>query len=135
MRKRLMRKRLRAVLGGVVLAVGLVAGATSSAWAAPAPAAAPGGVHQVYCQTPQYETYVKFRVQTATPGGGPLCYTGVGTASIDLHGVTWFDSGAHSGSFEYRTEPGLPIFLKTFQPHQSMQFSAPSEVISLTIRS
>ncbi|MGH3768302.1 MAG: hypothetical protein ACRDTX_24650 [Pseudonocardiaceae bacterium] len=128
--------RLLVSLGGVALAGALAYGATS-AWATgPATAAPQGGVHDVYCQTPQFDTYVKVSTPgTMTPGGGPVCYTGNGTTPIDLPGVTRFWSGTHSGSLQYRDQPSLPIIFRSFSPGQSEQFTAPVEVVSLTINS
>ncbi|PZS16636.1 MAG: hypothetical protein DLM60_15230 [Pseudonocardiales bacterium] len=95
-----------------------------------------GNVHSVYCQTSKFDAYVKFSTpETMTPGGGPVCYTDTGTESIDLSGVIRFWSGAHSGSFQYRDQPGLPIILRSFAPGQSERFEQPVEVLSLTINS
>lgn len=134
------KKRILASFGGVALAAALACGtlaygAASAGAAEAATVTQAAGVHGVYCQTPQFDSYVKFNVTGITPGGGPLCYTGIGTAPIDLHGVTQFRSGAHSGSFQYRYRPGLPIVFRPFAPGQTQQFVQPVEVLSLTITS
>ncbi|MGH3780502.1 MAG: hypothetical protein ACRDRO_07700 [Pseudonocardiaceae bacterium] len=128
-----MKTRLLASFSGVGLAAVVMCGITSTACAAEPP---PGDVHRVYCQTPQFDDYVKFSTPgSITPGGGPVCYADTGTEPIDLSGVTRFWSGAHSGSFQYRNQPGLPIILRSFAPGQSEQFNQPVEVLSLTINS
>lgn len=132
----MLNSRLVTSFGGVILVAALSCTTASSAWAAPANTAPDPGVHSVYCQTPQFNTYVKFSTPgTITPGGGPVCYTGNGTVPLDLQGVQRFCSGAHSGSFQYRDQPGLPISYQPFTPGQSEQFPTPVEVISLTITS
>jgi hypothetical protein len=141
-----MTTRLLASFGGVVLAGALACGTTSTIWAAEPTTTAPdpgvpdmpgvSDVHSVHCQTPQFDTDVKFSTPgTITPGGGPVCYTGIGTAPIELLGVAQFWSGAHSGSVDYRYQPGLPIIVRPFTPGQSEQFNPSVEVLSLTITS
>ena len=130
-----MKTRLLASVGGVVLAGALTSSTTSATWAAE-PSAPDHGVHSVHCQSPQFETYVKFTTPgTITPGGGPVCYTGIGSAAIGLSDVTEFQPGAHSGSFGYRYQPDLPIIVRSFIPGQPEQFSPPAEILSLTITS
>ena len=90
----------------------------------------------MYCQTSEFAGYVKFSITgRPTPGGGPVCYDGRGTSSLSLEGVTKFDAGAHSGSYQFRGRPGLPIGVLRFSPHQVRYFSPPVEVLSLTINS
>src|ERR1051326_8951764 len=134
-----MRRRLRAALGSALLAAGLAGGAASTAWAdaliAPAAATAVAqqrGPHAVYCQTPEYASYAKFFVYGMTPGGGPLCYTGVGTTRVDIRQVLRFEAGTHSGSFIYRT-PGQPISRAVFRPGQVVILALPYDVLSLTL--
>lgn len=131
------KTRLLASFGSVGLAAVLTYGIILTAWAAePVAAARHGDVHSVYCQTPEFDTYVKFSTPgTMTPGGGPVCYTDTGTEWIDLPGATRFWSGAHSGSFEYRDQSGLPIIFRSFTSGESEQFNQPVEVLSLTINS
>ncbi|MGH3856739.1 MAG: hypothetical protein ACRDR6_25285 [Pseudonocardiaceae bacterium] len=96
-------------------------------------------VNPVYCQTLQFANYVKFATPTRqTPGGGPVCYDGTGTASIDLTEVTRFFAGAHSGSFQYRQRPegsftDHVIAYRPFTPGQEQDFTSAVDVISLTI--
>lgn len=128
-----MNARFFVSFGGVGVATILTCAMTSTACAAEPP---PGDVRSVYCQTSKFDAYVKFTTPaTMTPGGGPVCYTDTGTASIDLSGVTRFRSGGHSGSFQYRYRPGLPIISRSFAPGQSEQFNQPVEVLSLSITS
>ncbi len=132
-----MTTRRLTAFSGVGLAVVLTCGLTATVWAAVTADAPPAGeVHSVYCQTPQFDGYVKFSTPgTITPGGGPVCYTDTGTETIDLLNVTRFGSGAHSGSFQYRDQPSRPIIFRSFAPGQSEQFNRPVEVLSLTINS
>ena len=131
-----MTSRRLAWFGGAALSAALVCAVTSTAWAAePTVVGQNSGVHSVYCQTPDFDRYVKFTVKGITPGGGPLCYTGTGTARIDLQAVTGFQSGAHSGSIQYRSRPGLPIIQYPFIAGQSVRFGPPVEVLFLTITS
>lgn len=129
-----MRKRLLAAFGGVLLAAGLATGAASTAWADASAAALQSGPHAVYCQTPQFDSYAKFWIRGITPGGGPLCYTGIGTARVDIRQVLRFEAGAHSGSFLYRT-PGQPISRAVFRPGQVVILALPYDVLSLTLTS
>lgn len=127
-------KTLLASFGGMILAGTLACGTTSTARATEPTASPDRDVHSVYCRTPQFDTYVKFSTpETITPGGGPVCYMGIGTAPINLLGVAQFWSGTHSGSFEYRYQPGLPITVRSFTPGQSEQLNPPIEVLSLAI--
>jgi hypothetical protein len=113
-----------------------VAFGCGTALAATTAATTSQNVHSVYCQTPQFPSYVKLTTPShPTPGGGPVCYDGTGTSPIDLAGVTRFSSGAHSGSFQYRQPPGHPIAYRPFSPGQEQDFTAAAEVISLTISS
>lgn len=132
-----MKMRLPISFSGLLLAAALAGAAGGPAWAAEsAVVMRDPGVRSVFCQTQQFNSYVKFSTPgTVTPGGGPVCYTGIGTASIDLHGVTRFWAGAHSGSFQYRDRPGLPIIVRPFTSGQSQQFNQPVEVLRLTIKS
>ncbi|MGH3794124.1 MAG: hypothetical protein ACRDSP_04480 [Pseudonocardiaceae bacterium] len=128
----MMKNRLLATLVSMLFGVALVCGTATAASAA----VAPQNVHSVYCQTPDFWSYVKFSTPShPTPGSGPVCYDGTGTAAIDLTGVTRFDSGAHFGSFQYRQQPGLPIIYRQFRPGQQQNFTPAVEVISLTISS
>jgi hypothetical protein len=127
-----MKARFLATLGGIVLSVALGCGTASAATALSTEAT----LQQVYCQTPQFSSYVKFTTPSRpTPGGGLVCYDGTGTATIDLASVTRFSAGAHSGSFQYRQRPGLPIIYRPFSSGQQQDFTSAVEVTSLTINS
>jgi hypothetical protein len=130
-----MKARFLAALSGILLSVAL---GCDSAWATTGITSTPAAhqqVHEVFCQTPQFPRYVKFRTPASpTPGGGPVCYDGIGTATINLTGVTDFSAGAHRGAFQYRYHPELPVINRTFSPGQEQRLSA-VEVISLTISS
>ena len=130
-----MKARFLATLGGIVLSVALECG-TASAATAPSTEATLQQVQPVYCQTPQFSSYVKFTTPSRpTPGSGLVCYDGTGTATIDLAGVTRFSAGAHSGSFQYRQRPGLPIIYRPFNSEQQQDFTSAVEVTALTINS
>lgn len=128
----MMKARLIASTGVALLSIVLGAGTASAATFAPAPR----DVHPAYCQTRGFPGYVKFSTPGhPTPGGGPVCYDGRGTSSIHLNGVTKFSAGAHSGSYQFRQRPGMPIVFQRFSPGQMRYFSPAVEVISLTINS
>ncbi|HEY3894335.1 MAG TPA: hypothetical protein VGL88_03095 [Pseudonocardiaceae bacterium] len=128
----MMKARLTASAGVALLSIALGAGTASAATIAPAPR----NVHPVYCQTRGFPGYVAFSTSDhPTPGGGSVCYDGSGTSSIGLMGVTKFSAGAHSGSYQFRQQPEMPIVLQRFSPHQVRYFSPAVEVISLTIKS
>jgi hypothetical protein len=130
-----MKARFPGSLGSILLGVALGCG-TAVAVTAESAAAAPQDVHPVYCQTPEFSSYVKFTTPSRpAPGGGPICYEGTGTSPIDLAGVTRFSAGAHSGSFQYHRRPGLPIIRQLFSPGQGNNLSPAAEIISLTISS
>lgn len=96
----------------------------------------PQGVHGVYCQTPEFPSYVKFTTPShPTPGGGPVCYTGIGMSLIGLDGVAQFSAGSHYGSFQYRPRPGSPSVTQPFSPGQTRYFTPVVEVVSLAINS
>ena len=126
--------KTRLIASTSVAIVSIAFGAGTASAATPAPASR--DVHPVYCQTPEFAGYVKFSITGhPTPGGGPVCYDGSGTSSLSLEGVTESDAGTHSGSYQFRGRPGLPIGVLRFSPHQVRYFSPPVEVLSLTIKS
>jgi hypothetical protein len=115
-------------IAGLVLAVGVpqVAAATTDNAAA---------VSSVYCQTANYDSYFKlFLHGVITPGGGPLCYDGHGTITLNRTNVVKVDSGAHSGQFTYRIPPSDLVRTFAFTPGQTVSFPQGVQVLSLTLR-
>lgn len=133
------RARVAVAASGVGAAVAtLLAVAAPTAVAAPAAWAGDGSrIHTTYCQTIRYGGYVTLSERgVMTPGGGGLvCYTGKGTATVDHRWTTRIVTGTHFGALRYRDKPGRPVVVYRFRPGQTENFRRPVMVESLTINS
>ncbi|MGH3624273.1 MAG: hypothetical protein ACRDQ5_21215 [Sciscionella sp.] len=129
-----MRKRYALPIVGAVAGLALAIGAPQATATTATAATQNAGVTQVFCETPNGASYFKLYLRgVITPGGGPVCYDGKGTARLNLNHVVRFDSGAHSGQFTYRFPPSDAVRTMRFGPHQVGYTPEGVEVLTLTL--